>query len=400
MIFRARCIFASIAAVAVLAMVASSCRAQEAEPDCDAPDYRPADLRKPMRFFSPPSAICSGNAVERADLAVGMITPDTPQAFAAFARDNPDGGMLRFVSPGGDLASAAKLGELIRKAGFGTSLGEICVGACAYAILGGVKRYMIAQDSGAEDAGDLFDRFEGATGTRLGVHQFSFSGTTAYAQQIMGRLIDYTLAMGIDPRFLALAAKTPEGAPRWLTPDEMRAWNIDNTARRYAPLSLQAAGGMGSAIGATAEVASSRFDDTTRLRLFCRKGRKTPLVALVFQPGSRDTALGQKTSRPEDVLSMLENLDMEVRFERGGTRKLAARVLDIKPSPTAEAPFQLIAVLEVSGVSFQELEAIVAVSFQDASDLSHADWSIQDALHFRIFGDRRLIHLAMATCTE
>ncbi|MEP9365827.1 hypothetical protein [Xanthobacter sp. VNH20] len=400
MIFRAKRIFASVAAVALLALAASSSRAHAEEPDCDAPDYRPADLRKPMRFFSPPSAICSGNAVERADLAVGMITPETPQAFAVFARDNPDGDMLRFVSPGGDLASAAKLGELIRKAGFGTSLGEVCIGACAYAILGGVKRYMITQDPGAEDQGDLFDRFEGATGTRLGVHQFSFSGTQAYAQQIMGRLINYTLGMGIDPRFLALAAKTPESAPHWLTPDEMRAWNIDNTARRYAPLSLQAAGGMGTEIGATAEVASSRFDDTTRLRLFCRKGRKTPLVALVFQPGSRDTTLGQKTSRPDDVQSMLENLDMEVRFERGGTRKLAARVLDIKPSPTAEAPFQLIAILELSGVSFQELEAVVAVSFLDAGDLSRADWSIQDALRFRVFGDRRLIPLAMANCTE
>ncbi|MEP9368193.1 hypothetical protein [Xanthobacter sp. VNH20] len=400
MIARTRWIFASVAVVALLALAASSSQAWSQEPDCDAPDYRPADLRKPMRFFSPPTAICSGNAVERSDLAVGMITPETPQAFAAFARDNPDGGMLQFVSPGGDLASAAKLGELIRKAGFGTSLGEVCIGACAYAILGGVKRYMITRELGAEDAGDLFDRFEGATGTRLGVHQFSFSGTPAYAQQIMGRLIDYTLSMGIDPRFLALAAKTPEGAPRWLTPDEMRAWNIDNTARRYAPLSLEAAGGMGAEIGATAEVASSRFDDTTRLRLFCRKSRKTPLVALVFQPGSRDTALGQKTSRADDVLSMLENLDMEVRFERGGTRKLAARVLDIKPSPTAEAPFQLIAVLEVSGVTFQELEAVVAVSFLDAGDLSRADRSIQDALRFRVFGDRRLIPLAMANCTE
>ncbi|MFG1465693.1 hypothetical protein V5F77_22680 [Xanthobacter sp. DSM 24535] len=398
MISRARCIFASVAAVALLAMAAPASHAEEL--DCDAPDYRPADLRKPMRFFSPPNAACRGNALESADLAVGMITPETPQAFAAFARDNPDGGMLQFVSPGGDLASAAKLGELIRKAGFGTSLGEICVGACAYTILGGVKRYMITQDPGAEDQGDQFDRFEGATGTRLGVHQFSFSGTTAYAQQIMGRLIDYTLSMGIDPRFLALAAKTPEGSPRWLTPDEMRAWNIDNTARRYAPLSLEAAGGMGTEIGATAEVASNRFDDTTRLRLFCRRGRKTPLVALVFQPGSRDTALGQKTSRPDDVLSMLENLDMEVRFERGGTLKVAARVLDIKPSPTAEAPFQLIAVLELSGVSFQNLEAVVAVSFLDAGDLSRADWSIQDALRFRVSGDRRLIHLAMANCTE
>jgi hypothetical protein len=54
----------------------------------------------------------------------------------------------------------------------------------------------------------------------------------------------------------------------------------------------------------------------------------------------------------------------------------------------AEAPFQLITVLEVSGVSsFQDLEAVVALSFQDA-------------LRFRVSGDRRLIHLAIANCTE
>lgn len=142
----------------------------------------------------------------------------------------------------------------------------------------------------------------------------------------------------------------------------MRAWNIDNTARRHAPLSLQAAGGI--EIGATAEGTSRRFDDTTRLRPFCRRGRKTPLVTVVFQPGSRDTALGQKTSRPDDVLSMLETSTWRC-VSSPPARVESQRASSIASPPPPARPFQPTAVLEISGVSFQELEAVGAVTFAD-----------------------------------
>src|SRR5215813_4293403 len=45
--------------------------------DCDRllkePDYRPEDVKKPMRFFIPEKNACLGNAVNNPYLAVGMI---------------------------------------------------------------------------------------------------------------------------------------------------------------------------------------------------------------------------------------------------------------------------------------------------------------------------------------
>jgi hypothetical protein len=74
------------------------------------------------------------------------------------------------VSPGGSLLPALKLGELIRAGGYNTSLGEICASACAYALIGGVNRYIAQKDSGVDR--DYDNRNVDADGTKLGIHQF------------------------------------------------------------------------------------------------------------------------------------------------------------------------------------------------------------------------------------
>jgi hypothetical protein len=90
--------------------------------------------------------------------ATGTITPDTPARFAEFLKSD-DAKLtknLQLHSPGGDVAAGLKLGEMIRKAGYNTSIARamrmnepfsnyqyedaMCVGACAYAFLGGVTR--------------------------------------------------------------------------------------------------------------------------------------------------------------------------------------------------------------------------------------------------------------------
>jgi hypothetical protein len=112
--------------------------------------------------------------------------------------------------------AALRLGEMIRVGGYDTSLGEVCASACAYAILGGVNRY-VAQ-SGVADA-DYDNRNPGASGTKLGIHQFYqsaaleeplkkvFSAIDKSSDQVlMGILLEYTLRMGVDVRLVSAAS--------------------------------------------------------------------------------------------------------------------------------------------------------------------------------------------------
>src|SRR5215471_13112776 len=71
--------------------------------DCNKaePDYRPEDVKAPMRFFYPEHP-CTGNAVSWPYLAVGVITEATPTAFAEFAKKNRPDTPIEFTSPGGN----------------------------------------------------------------------------------------------------------------------------------------------------------------------------------------------------------------------------------------------------------------------------------------------------------
>ena len=144
--------------------------------------------------------------------------------FADFAKKNQPDTPIEFTSPGGNLLAALKLGELIRNAGYDTSLGEVCASACAYAIMGGVKRYL-AQKTVDLDS-DYDNRFIGASGTKLRIHQFyrsdaltepqkkAFSAIDKSTDQmLMGILLEYTLRMGIDTRLVSTASGIPPPEP-------------------------------------------------------------------------------------------------------------------------------------------------------------------------------------------
>ena len=179
-----------------------------AEGNCDKiePEYTAADVKKPMRFYYSDHS-CTGNAVSWPYIAVGIITEDTPLAFAEFAKKNGPDTPIEFTSPGGNLLAALKLGEMVRQAGFDTSLGEICASACAYAIMGGVKRY-VAQKTIDRDS-DYGNRFIGASGTKLGIHQFYRSDSLSEPQKkafsaidksvdqmLLGILLEWVLTRG------------------------------------------------------------------------------------------------------------------------------------------------------------------------------------------------------------
>ena len=196
-----------VLALCALAMLCLGPTAQ-AKVDCDnpPPNYTESDLKAPMRFFfSAWASGCLGNSVNHPYLAVGVITADTPKAFAEFAKQNPPSAPIEFTSPGGNLLGALRLGELIRNGGYDTSLGEECASACAYAISGGVRRYIVKKEFDSD--ADHDNRNVGAAGTKLGIHQFynsdalnepqkkAFSAIDQSAQQLlMGILLEYTLS--------------------------------------------------------------------------------------------------------------------------------------------------------------------------------------------------------------
>jgi hypothetical protein len=97
---------------------------------------------------------------------------------------------------------------------------EICASACAYAIMGGVNRYIAQTEAGADS--DYDNRNIGAEGTKLGIHQFyqstalgeptrkAFSALDKSSDQmLMAILLEYTLRMGVDVRLVQAASAIP-----------------------------------------------------------------------------------------------------------------------------------------------------------------------------------------------
>lgn len=169
--------------------------------------------------------------------ASGRFVRETPEAFAAFARDNNIRGLTVFLdSGGGSLPAGLALGRAFRAAGVDTAAGRTvtrmeggrqvntivthaigCHSACAYAFMGGLNRRV-------------------PTTARIGVHQFSqridASGRPVdagfgmqefrNAQEVTARIAVYTQEMGIDARLLEIAASAPFGQPiRILTSREI-----------------------------------------------------------------------------------------------------------------------------------------------------------------------------------
>ena len=389
-----------------------------AEVDCDKlsqePDYRPEDLKKPMRFFYPEKNTCFGNAVSHPDLAVGTITEGTPAAFEAYAKANAEGGRyLEFHSPGGNLMAAMKLGELIRTRGYTTSLGALCASACAYAMLGGVWRYTVAKNFDDPDEINQDQRFAGASGSKYGVHQFyqrdalsepvrkAFSAIDRSGDQVMmGLLLDYTLRMGVDIRLITLAASVPPWQEmRWLTTDEMIAWNVDNTQRRYGELNLRAFG----AKGAYAETNNTRADETSYLRLFCQTGALEPVLAFIYDlppmpapDGARLNAVGA-VSWLRDVLPYL---DLSLQFGTVRHERVPYKVQELTGTPREDGGTRLSLAVLPAKVSRQDMEKLTRVAFTVNGDASRAYWSAADNLRFHLKGDRRLIRLSMNNCIK
>jgi hypothetical protein len=155
-----------------------------------------------------------------------VISGEIGAASASWFRDRLDeahlvpGDVVLMSSPGGDLAQAVIMGEVIRARGLATAVGVIdgggkvkpshCASACVFAFAGGTTRF-------------------GVAGSRLGVHRFvsNAAGNDAVSdtQRTTGRILSYLTKMGVSSAsFVEAMAAT--GDIRWLDMQDARAMNL------------------------------------------------------------------------------------------------------------------------------------------------------------------------------
>ncbi|WP_271570911.1 hypothetical protein [Bradyrhizobium sp. CCBAU 11386] len=207
--------------------------------------------------------------------ADGVITSETARDLENFLKghgynENPGGWSVRFNSPGGDLAGGIQLGNAIRRMKLDTEVGSTepdghvwkralgrCASAASFAFLGGITRSV--------DAGEL------------GVHQFYheislrdpaakiFSSLDFSNQQLVSALlIDYAFQMGVDPRFVSMAAGTPPNEMLFLGDRELNELNV-----RWFPKEL---GGWLIEPSGTGVIAVTTSKDATRTVTFAYLG--------------------------------------------------------------------------------------------------------------------------------
>ncbi len=232
-------------------------------------DLRPRSRSRvmpPMRFVHVTSAdpACKPNCPEWLS-AEGRIEPGTAKAFANVVA-NLKGRRLPILihSPGGSVADAGAMGELIRAKslavavartlitncpeaspkcpdGPGTAItgGAICASACVVVLAGGVER--LAGPS-----------------ARIGVHQTTTVVSEAeglahlkstrkiYEQQGVDAAVEaYLAAMGVGEPVMTLMRKTSAASIRWLSPAELKSSHLTTLALdAAAPMLTSGANGL------------------------------------------------------------------------------------------------------------------------------------------------------------
>lgn len=157
----------------------------------------------------------------RALFVSGTIGP----AAANWFRDRLDqanlapGDIVLLASPGGDLAQATIMGEIIRQRQLATAVGSAdaagrikpayCASACVMVYAGGKTRF-------------------GVLGSALGVHRFvttrPVEDPVAEAQRISGAVLGYMTKMGVSSSIVEAMSETRE--IRWLSPKQALAMNL------------------------------------------------------------------------------------------------------------------------------------------------------------------------------
>jgi len=129
------------------------------------------------------------------------------------------GDIVLLASPGGDLAQATIMGEIIRQRALATAVGSsdasgrvkpaYCASACVLVYAGGKTRF-------------------GVLGSALGVHRFvttrPVDDPVAEAQRIAGAVLGYMTKMGVSSTIVEAMSETRD--IRWLSPKQALAMNL------------------------------------------------------------------------------------------------------------------------------------------------------------------------------
>lgn len=168
--------------------------------------------------------------------ASGTIQAGDAVRLRQFIRaQNVDMAVIAFDSPGGSVAEALRLGNLIRELNLDTEISRrgnesavgqaVCASACAYAFAGGSNRYFTGY------------------GSRLGIHQFSMPGTAqanvADVQVASAVLVEYLTRMGVDANAFAAAAVTRSEEMLWLSPEEAESLRLANNGNQVTTAEIR-----------------------------------------------------------------------------------------------------------------------------------------------------------------
>jgi hypothetical protein len=156
--------------------------------------------------------------------AVGSITAETPRQFEAFARAHDiRGAVIAFDSGGGSVLGTLELGRMIRRLDMITTVGRTvvvpaekgsevrttlspkadCESMCAFALLGGTRRYVPAEARVLVHQIWLGDKRDDATAVSYSAEDLMV------VQRDIGRLVQFTAEMGGGADLIETALRIP-----------------------------------------------------------------------------------------------------------------------------------------------------------------------------------------------
>jgi hypothetical protein len=195
-----------------------------------------ADSEMTFRLATLAGGQC-GTRCPQVIIAEGVIEEHTPEAFIEFAKAAAVGaklsGVILINSPGGRVVASMQLGEEFRKLNVAVAVARyekvggrsgpasgLCMSACVYAMMGGVKRIVPPE-------------------SQVGIHRMSTTGyderqssrssapTVSYADRAMvTALAHYAAQMGIDPALIRTAETISPDEIRILSPSWIRRWHL------------------------------------------------------------------------------------------------------------------------------------------------------------------------------
>jgi len=152
-------------------------------------------------------------------LAQGEIAAHSDRGFRSAMRRAGRGTPVILNSPGGNLAGGVRLGLAFREAGVsvGVAPGGVCLSACAYALLGGVNRKVLA-------------------GGQFGVHSFATVGRAPGRKPTRREIEEdrevnrflrlYVKSLGVNPELIGLAEATRNEDMKILSRKELRRMRV------------------------------------------------------------------------------------------------------------------------------------------------------------------------------